>query len=275
MNYRHAFHAGNHADVLKHLVVSRIIALLSRKEAPLPTSTAMPASASMTCRATRRPVPASGWKASAACGMRRTCPKPLPITSACCDDLNPDGALRYYPGSPELARRLTREQDRVLLNEKHPEDGQLLKDNMKGEPPRGRAPGRRLARAARPAAGGGEARAAADRPAVREGRRAGALRHCAGRGHRPHAPDGGGDLVPDQGRAPAQAFLPGVGQIQRAPSCCAPSCSSTRRTTPAAWPVPAWPSPTRPGAWRTNSRCCCPGWPASWRRARAPGAWTG
>mgnify|MGYP001548048714 FL=1 len=35
MNYRHAFHAGNHADVLKHLVISRIIALLSRKEAPL------------------------------------------------------------------------------------------------------------------------------------------------------------------------------------------------------------------------------------------------
>nr|GFB96834.1 hypothetical protein [Tanacetum cinerariifolium] len=41
------------------------------------------------------------------------------------------GELRYYPGSPELARRLTREQDRVLLNEKHPEDGALLKDNMK------------------------------------------------------------------------------------------------------------------------------------------------
>ena len=34
MNYRHAFHAGNHADVLKHLVLSRIFALLSRKEAP-------------------------------------------------------------------------------------------------------------------------------------------------------------------------------------------------------------------------------------------------
>jgi 23S rRNA (adenine2030-N6)-methyltransferase len=41
------------------------------------------------------------------------------------------GELRYYPGSPELARRLTRERDRVLLNEKHPEDGVLLKENMK------------------------------------------------------------------------------------------------------------------------------------------------
>ncbi|MDO9323220.1 MAG: 23S rRNA (adenine(2030)-N(6))-methyltransferase RlmJ, partial [Pseudomonas sp.] len=34
MNYRHAFHAGNHADVFKHLTLSRLIALLSRKEAP-------------------------------------------------------------------------------------------------------------------------------------------------------------------------------------------------------------------------------------------------
>ena len=47
--------------------------------------------------------------------------------------LNPDGSLRYYPGSPELARRLTRAQDRVLLNELHPEDGRLLKANMAGE----------------------------------------------------------------------------------------------------------------------------------------------
>ena len=34
MNYRHAFHAGNHADVLKHLVLSRLLALLAKKDAP-------------------------------------------------------------------------------------------------------------------------------------------------------------------------------------------------------------------------------------------------
>ena len=34
MNYRHAFHAGNHADVFKHLTLSRILALLGKKEAP-------------------------------------------------------------------------------------------------------------------------------------------------------------------------------------------------------------------------------------------------
>ena len=49
----------------------------------------------------------------------------------------PDGAIRLngadFLERPELARRLTRPQDRVLLNEKHPEDGVLLKDNMKGD----------------------------------------------------------------------------------------------------------------------------------------------
>ena len=133
MNYRHAFHAGNHADVLKHLVISRIIALLSRKEAPLAyldSHAGVGLYDLQGDQATRT----GEWLE----GIGRLWDAPdLPETTAdyfgVLHDLNPDGALRYYPGSPELARQLTREQDRVLLNEKHPEDGQLLKDNMKGD----------------------------------------------------------------------------------------------------------------------------------------------
>ena len=133
MNYRHAFHAGNHADVLKHLVISRIIALLSRKEAPF---------ACLDSHAGVGLYDLQGDQASRTGewleGIGRLWQAPdLPEATAdyfgVLRDLNPDGALRYYPGSPELARQLTREQDRVLLNEKHPEDGQLLKDNMKGD----------------------------------------------------------------------------------------------------------------------------------------------
>ncbi|MDH0893699.1 MULTISPECIES: 23S rRNA (adenine(2030)-N(6))-methyltransferase RlmJ [unclassified Pseudomonas] len=133
MNYRHAFHAGNHADVLKHLVISRIIALLSRKEAPF---------AYLDSHAGVGLYDLQGDQASRTGewleGIGRLWQAPdLPEAAAdyfgVLRDLNPDGRLRYYPGSPELARQLTREQDRVLLNEKHPEDGQLLKDNMKGD----------------------------------------------------------------------------------------------------------------------------------------------
>jgi 23S rRNA (adenine2030-N6)-methyltransferase len=133
MNYRHAFHAGNHADVLKHLVISRIIALLSRKEAPfayLDSHAGVGLYDLQGDQATRT----GEWLE----GIGRLWDAPdLPEATAdyfgVLRTLNPDGALRYYPGSPELASQLTREQDRVLLNEKHPEDGQLLKDNMKGD----------------------------------------------------------------------------------------------------------------------------------------------
>lgn len=133
MNYRHAFHAGNHADVFKHLVLTRLIALLSRKEQPfacLDTHAGLGLYDLRGDQATRT----GEWLQ----GVARLWEAPQPPALAddylqVLQDMNPDGELRYYPGSPELARRLTRAQDRVLLNEKHPQDGQLLKDNMKGD----------------------------------------------------------------------------------------------------------------------------------------------
>jgi|GEM_PF-6525755 len=66
MNYRHAFHAGNHADVFKHLTLTRLIALM-------PTSTPTPGSACTICRATRPTGPVNTWKASRACGAKAIC----------------------------------------------------------------------------------------------------------------------------------------------------------------------------------------------------------
>lgn len=133
MNYRHAFHAGNHADVLKHIVLSRIIALLARKEAPF---------VCLDSHAGLGLYDLQGDQASRTGewldGIRRLweekdLPESLADYLGVIQALNVDDQLRYYPGSPELARQLTRMQDRVLLNEKHPEDGQLLKDNMKSD----------------------------------------------------------------------------------------------------------------------------------------------
>ena len=131
MNYRHAYHAGNHADVFKHLVLSRLLALMSRKEQPfayLDTHAGIGLYDLRGDQASRTGEFLEGiarlWQAD-----------DLPALTAdymgMIRDMNPDGELRYYPGSPEVARRLTRPQDRVQLNEKHPEDGLLLKENMK------------------------------------------------------------------------------------------------------------------------------------------------
>ncbi|MCY1291017.1 Ribosomal RNA large subunit methyltransferase J [compost metagenome] len=132
MNYRHAFHAGNHADVLKHLVLSRLIALLSRKEAPfayLDSHAGVGLYDLLGEQASRT----DEWRD----GIERLWTSEAPALAAdylrAIGTLNPDGELRYYPGSPELARCLSRPQDRLVLNEKHPEDGRLLKDNMAGD----------------------------------------------------------------------------------------------------------------------------------------------
>ena len=133
MNYRHAFHAGNHADVLKHYVLSRLIALLSRKEAPfayLDSHAGVGLYDLQGDQASRTGEWLQGidrlWQAE-------DVPDPLLDYLEVIRAMNPDGVLRHYPGSPELARMLTREQDRLHLNEKHPEDGRLLKENMHGD----------------------------------------------------------------------------------------------------------------------------------------------
>ncbi len=130
MNYRHAFHAGNHADVLKHLCIARILAMLAKKDAPyayLDSHAGVGLYDLLGDQASRT----GEWRE----GIGRLWEQPalpealmnyLQVVRA----LNADGRLRYYPGSPELARRLSRPQDRLHCNEKHPEDGALLKANM-------------------------------------------------------------------------------------------------------------------------------------------------
>ncbi len=132
MNYRHAFHAGNHADVLKHLILARIIAALSRKEAPFAyvDSHAGIGLYDLQGDAASR---TGEWLAGIGRLWATQMPAAMADYRATIAALNPAGTLRYYPGSPELARRLSRPQDRLQLNEKHPEDGRLLKENMAGD----------------------------------------------------------------------------------------------------------------------------------------------
>ncbi|MFV3308610.1 23S rRNA (adenine(2030)-N(6))-methyltransferase RlmJ [Pseudomonas sp. NY15181] len=133
MNYRHAYHAGNHADVFKHIALARIFALMARKDTPfayLDSHSGVGLYDLLGDEASRTGEWESGigrlWERD---DLPELVQDYLDVVRA----LNPDGGLEFYPGSPELARRLTRPQDRVLLNELHPEDGRLLKANMGGE----------------------------------------------------------------------------------------------------------------------------------------------
>ena len=129
MNYRHAYHAGNHADVLKHWLLTRCIALMQKKPAPVAYIDTH-AGIGLYDLQGEEALKTDEWRE----GIGRLWGATQPLLADylhAVAELNDDDELRYYPGSPELVRCLTRSQDRLYLNEKHPADGQLLKDNMR------------------------------------------------------------------------------------------------------------------------------------------------
>lgn len=129
MNYRHAFHAGNFADVLKHAVLIGLLDALQRKPAAmcyLDSHAGRGRYDLLGDQATRTGEYRDGVQrlldAPGLSGLARRyvdCVRAL-------DDGQGD-ALRRYPGSPLLAATLLREQDRALLCELHPEEAQALK----------------------------------------------------------------------------------------------------------------------------------------------------
>lgn len=140
MNYRHAFHAGNFADVLKHAVAALIIEHLKRKETPFRVidthaGTGIYDLASDEARRTGE------WRDGIGRLLGRDAqPIPadvLPILAPylhAVRRLNADGDLRIYPGSPLLALSLCREFDRLIANELHPEDRGLLQQALARDP---------------------------------------------------------------------------------------------------------------------------------------------
>jgi 23S rRNA (adenine2030-N6)-methyltransferase len=133
VNYRHAFHAGNFADVFKHVVLTLLFQALRRKETPfcyLETHAG----------AGRYDL---GGEAAQKSGEYRDgigrlweWPDPpaelLPYLAAV-RAVNRTTTLRFYPGSPRLARHFLRPQDRMMLCELHPEAASLLEAEFAGD----------------------------------------------------------------------------------------------------------------------------------------------
>jgi 23S rRNA (adenine2030-N6)-methyltransferase len=136
VNYRHAFHAGNFADVVKHIILTRILAYLMRKDAPfrvIDTHAGVGLYDLFGDQAERT----GEWQD----GIGRLFARGLPGQAGelakpyveAVRARNPEGGLRYYPGSPFVTRHLLREQDRLMALELHPEDAELLKANFAGD----------------------------------------------------------------------------------------------------------------------------------------------
>lgn len=140
-SYRHAFHAGNHADVLKHLVLVHLLGHFTQKDTPfwvIDTHAGAGLYALDGDWAAKRSEFAEGigrlWG-------RSDVPGPVAAYLDEVRALNPDGRLRHYPGSPFIALAHLRERDRLRLFEAHVNESRVLANNLDAS---GRAPARRV-----------------------------------------------------------------------------------------------------------------------------------
>jgi 23S rRNA (adenine2030-N6)-methyltransferase len=131
LSYRHAFHAGNHADVLKHLVLIQLLQYLNQKDTPytyIDTHSGAGVYALDSGYATKNAEFETGI---ARLWDRKDLPQALVEYAQVVKALNPSGKMRYYPGSPYCADVVMREEDRLRLFELHPSDAKLLADNFR------------------------------------------------------------------------------------------------------------------------------------------------
>lgn len=130
MNYRHSFHAGNSADVVKHAILIALVQALQQKEGAL---TMIDTHAG--CGLYDLGGDAALRTGEATAGVMRAMVDTNPLLDpyrAVVRADNDGDAVRLYPGSPRVLARMVRAQDALILNEKHPEDAGTLRRVMRG-----------------------------------------------------------------------------------------------------------------------------------------------
>jgi len=130
MNYRHSFHAGNSADVVKHSLLIALVQALQLKESAL---TLIDTHAG--CGLYDLEGEEAGRTGEAAQGVLRAFADTNPLLDeyrAAVQAVNAAAEPHLYPGSPRFLAQLLRAQDLLILNEKHPEDVRALRGVMRG-----------------------------------------------------------------------------------------------------------------------------------------------
>lgn len=128
LSYRHSFHAGNFADVLKHYILVEILEALAKKDKPFEYIDTHAGAGLHYLHSEQAQKLAEFTN-----GIGRLTPKDWPelgsyftAINAC----NPTNQLTHYPGSPLIANHFLRRQDRGWLYELHPSDAKLLQKNL-------------------------------------------------------------------------------------------------------------------------------------------------
>lgn len=130
MNYRHAFHAGGFADVVKHAVLALLVERLKQKDGAFRVIDTH-AGIGLYDLASNEATRSGEWRDGIGRLWQRALEPELanllaPLLEAVKAANKPAGTLRFYPGSPWIARHLFRRQDRLTAVEMHPQDVKAL-----------------------------------------------------------------------------------------------------------------------------------------------------
>lgn len=131
LSYRHAFHAGNHADVLKHCVTIALLQYMGQKDTAYTYIDTHSGAGVYALDGGYAAKNAEFETGIAPLWDRTDLPPALAEYVKLVKGMNPSGKMRYYPGSPYCADQVMREQDRLRLFELHPADAKLLADNFR------------------------------------------------------------------------------------------------------------------------------------------------
>lgn len=136
MNYRHIYHAGNFADVLKHAVLARLVRYLQNKDKAFRVLDTH-AGIGLYDLSSEEAQKTGEWQTGIGKLMQAELAAPVadllePYLSVV-REMNPDGGVKLYPGSPKLTRMLLRLQDRLSAMELHPDDSRALARQFEGD----------------------------------------------------------------------------------------------------------------------------------------------
>ncbi len=136
MNYRHAYHAGNFADVVKHAALARLVEYLKLKEKAFRVVDTH-AGVGLYDLSSVEAQKTGEWRGGIGRLDETTLsPKAAALLAPYLEAVraaNPQGGIGRYPGSPLIVRHLLRPQDRLSAIELHPQDFQRLKDLLAGD----------------------------------------------------------------------------------------------------------------------------------------------
>lgn len=134
LSYRHSFHAGSHADVLKHVVEIAILNYLMKKDTPFDYHDTH-AGAGVYALCSKEAKKTGEFETGISRLYHQKLPKGLLSQYVnLVKQMNPNDKLTLYPGSPQFAELLRRPQDGLQLTELHPTDFGLLKKRFAGVP---------------------------------------------------------------------------------------------------------------------------------------------